>query len=236
MSLAYVLSCRGQPGRALGVIDRARADLTGVQRGRATAQRGAILQQLGRLGGGAGDLPGGAAPAAGGARLGVDLAGAQQPRRVAGLPLSLRRGAGRPARGRASSAGARGWACSPPTCRRTWASRTAGGAPYRRRCGTSQEAERQYRELGVGVSSLLLDRAELLLSVRLAREAQEAAEQAVAELTRSHGGFKLPEGHLMVATAALLARRLRHRAARRPPGRRRVRPPAPRRTGARWPG
>ncbi|RSM74239.1 hypothetical protein DMB66_02195 [Actinoplanes sp. ATCC 53533] len=205
MSLAYVLSCRGQPGRALGVIDRARADLTGVQRWRATAQRGAILQQLGRLGE-ALEVYREVLPRLRTARDWVwtwrvlnnrgvlqvfryhfaeALADLREAER-----LSRREGLGLLAANVRENLG--------------FAHSRQGAVPEALR--HFAEAERQYRALGVGVSSLLLDRAELLLSVRLAREAQEAAEQAVAELTRSRGGFKLPEGHLLVATAALLAR------------------------------
>ena len=204
MSLAYVLSCRGQPGRALGVIDRARADLTGVQRARATAQRGAILQQLGRLGE-ALETYREVLPRLRTARDWVwtwrvlnnrgvlqvfryhfaealaDLREAERLSRREGLRLLA-----------ANVQENLGFAHS-----------RQGAVPEALR--HFAQAEARYRALGVGVSSLLLDRAELLLSVRLAREAQEAAEQAVAELTRSRGGFKLPEGQLLVATAALLA-------------------------------
>ncbi|GIE53680.1 CHAT domain-containing protein [Amorphoplanes nipponensis] len=204
MSLAYVLSCRGQPGRALGVIDRARADLTGVQRSRATAQRGAILQQLGRLGE-ALETYREVLPRLRTARDWVwtwrvlNNRGVLQVFRYhfaealadlrAAERLSRREGLGLLAANVQENLG--------------FAHSRRGAVPEALR--HFAEAEQQYRALGVGVSSLLLDRSELLLSVRLAREAREAAEQVVAELTRSRGGFKLPEGHLMVATAALLA-------------------------------
>ncbi|GAA2500641.1 CHAT domain-containing protein [Winogradskya humida] len=204
MTLAYVLSCRGRPGRAIGVIDRACADLDGLQRLRADAQRGAILQQLGRLGE-ALDAYRDVLPrlrAAGDwvwtwrvlnnrgvlqvfryhfAEALTDLREAEQ--------LSEREGLGLLAAQVQENLG--------------FAHSRQGAIPEALR--HFQEAERRYRVLGVGVSSLLLDRAETLLSVRLAREARATAEQAVEELTRTRGGFKLPEGHLLVATAALLA-------------------------------
>jgi CHAT domain-containing protein/tetratricopeptide (TPR) repeat protein len=49
MTLAYVLSVRGEGGEALLKINRTLEDLTGVARARAQAQRGAILHRLGRL-------------------------------------------------------------------------------------------------------------------------------------------------------------------------------------------
>ncbi|GAA2560047.1 CHAT domain-containing protein [Winogradskya consettensis] len=204
MTLAYVLSCHGQPGRAIGVIDRARAGLDGLQRLRANAQRGAILQQLGRLGE-ALDAYRDVLPrlrAAGDwvwtwrvlnnrgvlqvfryhfAEALTDLREAEQ--------LSEREGLGLLAAQVQENLG--------------FAHSRQGAIPGALR--HFQEAERRYRVLGVGVSSLLLDRAETLLSVRLAREARATAEQAVEELIRTRGGFKLPEGQLLVATAALLA-------------------------------
>lgn len=66
------------------------------------------------------------------------------------------------------------------------------------------EAEERYRAAGAQVGSLLVDRSELLLSVRLVREAREAAEQAVAEFVRAGRRIALPEGLLLAASAALL--------------------------------
>ncbi|GIF16963.1 CHAT domain-containing protein [Actinoplanes teichomyceticus] len=204
MSLAYVLSCRGQPRRALGVIDRARADLNGVQRLRATAQRGAILQQLGCLG------------------EALETYREVLPRlRACGDPVWTWRVLNN--RGvlfvyryrfaealadlheaeRLSEAEDRRLLAAHVQENLGFAHSRQGEVPAALRY--FEEAERRYRALGVSVSSLLLDRAELLLAVRLAREAREAAEQAVAELTRARSGFKLPEGVLMVAAAALLA-------------------------------
>lgn len=203
MTLAYVLSCRGQPGRALAVIDRACADLTGVQRHRAAAQRGAILQQLGRLGE-ALDTYREVLPRL---RAAADWVWTWRVLNNRGVlqifrhhftealhdlreaeALSTREDLGLLAANVQENLG--------------FAHSRRGAVPDALR--HFEQAERRYRELGVGVSSLLLDRAELLLSVRLAREAREAAQLAVDELTRTRGGFKLPEGHLMVAAAALL--------------------------------
>ncbi|AEV85786.1 Tetratricopeptide repeat protein 28 [Actinoplanes sp. SE50] len=204
MTLAFVLGRRGRTGDALAVIDQARADLHGVQRLRATAQRGAILQHAGRLGE-ALDAYRETLPrlrAAGDAvwtwrvlnnrgvlnvqryRFAEALADLQDAERLSDaqdlrlLGATVRENLG-------------------------FALSRQGEIPAALRY--FEQAEQRYGVLGVNVSSLLLDRAELLLAVRLAPEARVVAEQAVAELTRTRGRFKLPEGHLLVATAAQLA-------------------------------
>jgi tetratricopeptide (TPR) repeat protein len=68
----------------------------------------------------------------------------------------------------------------------------------------SATAERRIREQHGRLGELLVDRADLLLSVRLVGEAREAAEQAVAEYARGRRGMKLPQARLVLAEAALL--------------------------------
>jgi tetratricopeptide (TPR) repeat protein len=63
-------------------------------------------------------------------------------------------------------------------------------------------AARRYRE--AGVSPPMLDRAELLLSVRLVAEARATAEQAVADLGRGRMALRLAEARLILSQAALL--------------------------------
>jgi CHAT domain-containing protein/tetratricopeptide (TPR) repeat protein len=67
-------------------------------------------------------------------------------------------------------------------------------------------AESRYRALKTHqLGWLLNDRSELLLSVYLVSEAQEAAEEAVAELERMNRRIAVPEVRLLVAQAAALA-------------------------------
>lgn len=64
-------------------------------------------------------------------------------------------------------------------------------------------AAERYEAAGVARSELLLDRGELLLSVRLVAEARRAAEQVVDELARDRMALRLPEARLMLSHAAL---------------------------------
>ncbi|GAA1644438.1 CHAT domain-containing protein [Actinoplanes couchii] len=65
------------------------------------------------------------------------------------------------------------------------------------------QAEQRYRRLHVQVESLLVDRARLLLSVRLVGEARETAEAAVAAYVE-HKRINLPEARLLLSTIALV--------------------------------
>jgi tetratricopeptide (TPR) repeat protein len=68
----------------------------------------------------------------------------------------------------------------------------------------STAAEQRIREHGGRLGELLVDRGELLLSVRLVADAREVAERAVAEFARERLGQKLPHALLLLADAALL--------------------------------
>lgn len=65
-------------------------------------------------------------------------------------------------------------------------------------------AEARHRVAGVAPPNLQLDRAELLLSVRLVAEARTAAERAVEELARGRMALRLAEARLLLSQAALL--------------------------------
>jgi Tfp pilus assembly protein PilF len=65
-------------------------------------------------------------------------------------------------------------------------------------------ADAYFREQGAPRAESLADRCELLLGVRLVREARRAAEQAVAELERGGVASDLAEARLNLAEAALL--------------------------------
>ena len=65
-------------------------------------------------------------------------------------------------------------------------------------------AAASHRAAGVTRPHLLLDRGELLLSVRLVAEAREAAERAVDELAAGRMALRLAEARLLLSHAALL--------------------------------
>ena len=65
-------------------------------------------------------------------------------------------------------------------------------------------AAADYERLGVDVASLLVDRGELLLSVRLVQEARDAAESAVEVLRAQHRRLDIPQAQLLLSTAALV--------------------------------
>ena len=62
-----------------------------------------------------------------------------------------------------------------------------------------------YQRLGVQVGSLLVDRGELLLSVRLVAEARDAAREAVSVLRQQQRRAEVPAAQLLLSTAELLA-------------------------------
>lgn len=205
MSLAGVLGRRGELGRAGTVIQQAVRDLAGDGRARALAQRGAIAQQSGRLDDALADyreaLP--LLRAAGDltwvqrvlsnravlrvyrsefAAAEVDLREAEALCRDLELDLQL------------------------TFCQENlgFVASRRGDVPEALRW--FDEAERTYARLGTPIGSLLIDRCELLLSVRLIAEARAAAERAVGEFARARAGLQLPEAGLLLATAALLDR------------------------------
>ena len=67
------------------------------------------------------------------------------------------------------------------------------------------QAEARFRDLGCPLGELLIDRAELLLSLRLFTESREAAAQAVHEFEQEPRGLALPEARLILTRAALMA-------------------------------
>ncbi len=71
--------------------------------------------------------------------------------------------------------------------------------------GLFDAAAEAYRSLGVQVGSLLVDRGELLLSVRLTSEARAAADAAVSVLHEQRRRLDLPPAELLLSTASLLA-------------------------------
>ncbi|GLI02202.1 CHAT domain-containing protein [Phytohabitans aurantiacus] len=201
MTLAFALNRRGRPRLALREIDAALVDLTGVGRARAQAQRGAILHQLGRFD--------------------AALASYQM-----ALPM-LRRAHDdlwtmRALLNRGLLHGHRHQFAAAETDLRE-AERLArslglgllegfvhqnlseinalrGDIPTA--LNYLHRAEQRVGLLQPVAGSLLADRSQLLLSVRLAVEAREAAELAVAAFERERRRIAVPEVRLLVAQAA----------------------------------
>ena len=203
MTLAFVLNRRGRSQQALREIDTAILDLDGVEQARALAQRGAMLHELGRFGE-ALDSYQKAYPLlrrAGdhswvlrvlsnrglvhGIRLefAAAVADLHEAERLSDeLDLGLRGAIVQQNLG--------------------YVHALRGDVPAA--LHYVDIAEGQYRELGSRNGALLVDRSELLLSVRLVSEAREAAEQAVAAFEREHRRVALPEARLLLAHAAQL--------------------------------
>ena len=202
-TLAFALSERGRPRRALEEIGRALQELDGAARARALIQQGTILLELGRYDEAMASyrtaLP---VLRAAGDRLSTyrvvanrglaqayrhAFAGAESDLREAerladelDLPLSV----GFAQANLAFVLGLRG--------------EVTAALEY------SMQAEERIRAHRAQVGELLKDRSELLLSVRLVTEARETAEQSIAEYERERRGIKLPQVRLVLAQAALL--------------------------------
>lgn len=202
-TLAFALSERGRPRRALEEIGRALHELGGAAHARALVQQGTILLELGRYDD-AMDSYREALPVlrAAGDRLSAyrvvanrglaqayrhAFAGAESDLREAerlagelGLPLAV----GFAQANLAFVLGLRG--------------EVTAALEY------SMRAEERIRAHSAQIGELLKDRSELLLSVRLVSEARETAEQSIAEYERERRGIKLPQVRLVLAQAALL--------------------------------
>lgn len=204
LTMAFLLAERGRPAQALDELDRVLALLDDPHgRARALAQRGGVLLDLGRHGEALEHyreaLP--ALRSAGDtfwirrviwnrglahafrhefAAAEADLRQAERLARDQALPLEV----GFAHANLAWVLGLRG--------------ETAAAFAH------SAVAERRIREQDGRLGELLVDRAELLLSVRLAGEARESAEQAVTEYARGRRDMKLPQARLVLADAALL--------------------------------
>lgn len=203
MSLASALVLRGLPGKAAREIEAATRDLSGVKAARAHVQRAAILQELGK-----------------------DDDALHELRRV--LPTLRRAGdAEWAARGLSNRSLIH-------VRRRAFGAAEADLLEARRLCvehglelpaGYAEQnlgfvmaqrgdvpaslrlldaAAERYRQFGLVEASLLLDRARVLLSVRLVEEAREAAEAAVDAYVEQGRDVHVPEAQLMLSTVALL--------------------------------
>jgi len=203
MSLASALVLRGLPGKAAREIEAAARDLSGVGAARAHVQRAAILQELG-----------------------MDDDALEELRRA--IPTLRRAGdAEWAARGLSNRSLIH-------VRRRAFGAAEADLLEARRLCvehglelpaGYAEQnlgfvkaqrgdvpaslrlidaAAERYRRFGLVEASLLLDRAGVLLSVRLVDEARAAAEAAVAAYLEQRRDVHVPEAQLMLSTVALL--------------------------------
>jgi CHAT domain-containing protein/tetratricopeptide (TPR) repeat protein len=203
MSLASALMMRGHPKRSFREIGRALSDLDGVAAARALTQRAAILQELGRLDDALEDLRH-ALPVL---RRSGDVQWVTRALSNRGLLHTARREFA----AAESDLLAAGRLCREHELRLpaaivehnlAWVDSQRGDVPAALRHLSMAAA--MFDELGLAAGSLLTDRAELLLSVRLVDEARATAEAAVAADTRDHRVNHLPESELLLSTIALV--------------------------------
>ena len=203
MSLASAFVLRGLPGSAAREIEAAARDLSGPGAARAQVQRAAILQELGRDDDAVHELRR-ALPAlrrtgdAEWAARGLSNRSLIHVRRRAFVAaeadllearrLCLEHGLELPAGYAEQNLG--------------FVKAQRGDVPASLRL--IDAAAERYRQFGLVEASLLLDRAGVLLSVRLVDEARAAAEAAVAAYVEQGRDVHVPEAQLMLSTVALL--------------------------------
>ena len=203
MSLASALVLRGLPGKAAREIEAAARDLSGVGAARAHVQRAAILQELGRDGEAldelrralpnlrrAGDAEWAARALSNRSLLHVRRRafGAAEADLVEARRLCVEHGLELPAGYAEQNLG--------------FVKAQRGDVPASLRL--IDAAAERYRRFGLVEASLLLDRAAVLLSVRLVDEARTAAEAAVDAYIEQRRDVHVPEALLMLSTVALL--------------------------------
>ena len=203
MSLASALVLRGLPGQASRTIRAARDDLVGLHAARAGVQHAAILQELGRYDQALRVL-----------RQSLPTLRAEADAEWLARALSNRslihveRRAFRAARTDLEEA--RRW-CDEHGLDLPGAyaeqnlgclAATRGDIPAA--LGHFDATEVRYREFGLVEPSLFVDRAKVLLGVRLLAEARATAEAAVAAYAEQGRDVHVPEALLLVSTVALV--------------------------------
>jgi tetratricopeptide (TPR) repeat protein len=203
MSLAFVLMRRGEARQGLRTIDTALTELDGVEHARALAQRGAIRQQLGRLNEALADY-----------RLALptlsqagDWVWVQRIHANRGVLFIYRSQLG-PA---AAELRAAEQVCSRHGLDLDLAFVCDNYGFLHLRRGDIpaalhwlDEAERRLGSLGAQVVTVLIDRSELLLSLRLVAEARENATRAIEEAQRLRREIAVPQAQLVVCEVGLL--------------------------------
>jgi tetratricopeptide (TPR) repeat protein len=203
MSLASALLLRGQPRRAVREIDGALGELAGVPALRALTQRAAILQEIGRVDEALDDLR----RALPGLRRAQDAQWATRALSNRSL-LYVRKRAFAYAEAdlveAAELCATHGLALAGVYVEQNLGYLKAQRGDVPGALAHFDAAEASYRERGMEVAALLVDRGKLLLSVRLVREARAAAEAAVAAYERQKRRTHLPEAQLLLSTVALV--------------------------------
>jgi tetratricopeptide (TPR) repeat protein len=203
MSLAAVLMRRGEAREGLRTIETALTELNGVEHARALAQRGAIRQQLGRLDEALADyrlaLPS--------LRRTGDWVWVQRIHANRGVLYIYRSQLG-PAAAELREAEQ---VCSRHSLDLDLAFVCDNYGFLHLRRGDIpaalhwlDEAERRLRSLGAQVVTVLIDRSELLLSLRLVAEARDNATRAIEEAQRLRREIAVPQAQLLLCEASLL--------------------------------
>jgi tetratricopeptide (TPR) repeat protein len=204
MSLAFMLNSRGRPRQALEEIERALRQLRGLDRARAQTQRAAIRQILGQFEESLRDYRS-ALPVL---RRAGDLASVQMALANRGIVHAYQH---QLAAAEADLLEAQriceqqqlDLALGVVQQNLGWVQSLRGDVPAALQYFDS--AEERYRALrDARLGSLLLDRSELLLSVRLIAEAKATAARAVEAFRRERRQFDLPEARLLLARATLV--------------------------------
>ena len=203
MSLAAALGLRGRPAQARREIEAAIGELDGLAGARAGVQRAAILQELGRDD----EAIEGLRRALPVLRRAGDVEWVTRAlsnrslihvarRSFAAAEVDLREAARM---------------CAEHDLELPAAIAEQNLGCVRAQCGDVPSAlrhfdvaDRRYRRDGLMEGSLLLDRAEVLLSVRLLDEARSTAQEAVSAFERQLRGVHLPEAQLLLSTVALV--------------------------------
>ena len=203
MSLSLTLAYKGNTSGALREADRAAPALRGLEAARLMMQRALILQRLGRLD----EALEGYRRALTGFRRAKD--------RLWQARLLTNRGVLHAYRGEQRAAETdllqaerlytelgQGLAASQVRGNRGFAAARSGDVVTG--LDLYDRAIQEHEQMGVSPALVLLDRCELLMSVRLTAEARRDAARAVRELSGSNMAFDLAEARLMLAQSELL--------------------------------
>ena len=203
MSLASALVLRGDPHQSFAAIEAALKQLSGAAFARALTQRAAIQQELGRGDQALDDLRR-ALPAL---RQAGDVQWETRALSNRSLLLTARRRftAAKADLDRAKElCDTHGLTLAGAYVEQNLGCLHADRGDVPEALRRFDSAAALYEEMGVEVGSLLVDRAKLLLSVRLVDEARKSAEAAVRIFAAQRRELALPEAQLIVSTAALL--------------------------------
>ena len=204
MTFAFALNRQGRSRAALAEIGAALDDLDDLGKARGLAQRGAILQQLGRHDEAVADYRV-ALPIL---RQSDDLVWVQRVLSNRGVLHAFRHEYG---------AATDDLLKAERLCQQLGLTLAAAFVQenlllVQRRLGDVPRslthlarAEQLYRSLDTPTGSLLLERSELLVSMRLFGEALAAGQQAVAEFERTGRRLSVPEARLLLARVAVLS-------------------------------